>query len=543
MNNIFRLTVFALVDIISSCSLPTVKLGEITDYYSNEKSESYLNLTVNFDKEELDSYFNKLFAAIRENSSYAYQDSEFVTNFNNMMSTFYKLIDSITINRTKYYDSGEASYKTAYHDSYDLYLETLSTYHDLLDAANHSNYKEVLFSGMSDKEIQDLIDSYETSEEEKQYTLTLEDYSNEANEIYKDYYFESEYEDKMFDLLVKYMKTANEYATYLGESYLEHVYKEDYDRNYTTQDAYNFYASVKSELVPAATLFSSKFEAMALNSSEKKYMNLLDSYNFRYYETDILPALENYVYSIEPLSNAYKNLWSDKGIYCFSNSNDSLGTAYTSYLRSKKQPILFFSKKYQDAFTFVHEFGHYTNAYCTKGGHDPMDISEIDSQANELLFASYLLENYEELGMSSNIVSYINVSQLNSQLRSIINCAYVSEMEQIAYSYDLSDKACFFRKIDEISSSYGSSVLKKYWWAPVLCSFGYYISYATSSIGALQFYINSRSDFSSAANKYSKFVQRKGTGDTIDEVTTSVGLLQIYSEEAVKYVAEYVKKQ
>ena len=121
---------------------------------------------------------------------------------------------------------------------------------------------------------------------------------------------------------------------------------------------------------------------------------------------------------------------------------------------------------------------------------------------------------------------------------------YKSLIKGIKYEATiLAQTAAFiYRKIDDISSTYGDAVNKKYWWAPVLTSFGYYISYATSSIGALQFYINSRSDFSSAVNKYSKFVQRSGGGETIDEITSSVGLLTIYSEEAVQYVAEYAKK-
>lgn len=542
MNSFFKITVFALVDIISSCSLPSVKLGEITDFYSNEKSTAFNNFNTKVDVDKINSYFDTLFDIVAKNSSYASTDMTFVNNFNDLIGSFYKVMDGITINRTKYFDTADGEYKKAYLNYYDTYFEILNKYHDLLEACYHSNYREPLFGNMSNQEIEEMIASYKTGEEEKQYTLALEEFSNDAEEIYSKDYQSSNYEDEMFELLVKYIGTAKDYASYLNVDYLNYIYKTDYDRNYTTKEALSFYEAIKTELVPAANTYKTKLDNIKLNSSEQKFINLLETYNFRYYQTDILPAIEDYVYSIEPLSKAYRNLWSNNGIYCFSNNDDSLGTAFTSYMRTKDQPILFFSKNYQEAYTFLHEFGHYTSYYCSEGARFPMDISEMDSQGNELIFTSYLQDNYEKYEISQNVVDYLGCSKVYSQLTSIVNCAYVSEMEQIAYNYDLNDKDGFFRKINEVCNSYGTIARKKYWWAPALCNFGYYISYATSSIGALQFYISSRSDYESAVNKYSKFIKRTNSSWTIDEITDSVGLLQIYSEDAVKYIAEYLKK-
>ena len=545
MNNIFRITAFAIVDIISSCStMPAVKVGQITDRYSNERSAAYESLTPSVNEEKINSTLEELFAIIKENSPYASTNTTFVTKFNSFMSYFSDLIDGITIYRTRYYDTGENENRTKYTDCIDLYYSLIQNYHDLLDAAYKSNYRTVLFGDMSDEEIQDIIDSYESNEETKQYTLKLEEYSNDAEEIYRQSYKESNYVDSMYELLVKYMETAHAYGDYLGDNYLDYVYDNTYDRNYTTKDMHDFYSAVKNDLVPAATVYKAKIDSINLSSSDKKFITMLDSYNFRYYELDILPEIEEYVYSIDPLSTAYKNLWSNKGLYCFSNSENSLGSAFTTNIRSKSQPIMFFSRNYQDTFTFIHEFGHYANFYTTSGVHYPMDISEIDSQGNEMLFASFLLENYEKFEFSQELIEYINATKVYSQLNSIINCSFVSEMEETAYNYEnLSDKNAFLRKIDDVCDSYGGLAYKKYWWAPVLTNFGYYISYATSSIGALQLYVNSRNNYDDAVKSYIKFIRRACDTSTIDTITDAVGLLQIYGKDAVKYIADYIKKQ
>lgn len=541
VSKVFKVTVFALIDVISSCSLPKVNLGEITTYYSNEISASFQSLSDDVDFENIQSELDSLFLTIAENSQYAYQDQNFVRAFNSFMSDFKGIIDALYVSRTKYYADSSQDLKAKYYDIYDFYFTLLGQYHDLLENAYHSNYKEVVFGDMDDAEIQSVIDSYETTEESKEYQLTLDTYSNEAHEIYNTSYKDSDYEDKMYDLLVKYMKTAKDYASYLNEDYLNYVYKNTYDRNYLARDVSDFFDAVKTKLVPVVRNYKNKVDSISLNAQEQRKINYITKYNFRYYEIGMLKPLENYVYSTTVLSNAYKNLWSDKGLYYYSDSDDSLGTAYTAYIRSKNQPMLFFSKNYQDLFTFIHEFGHYTSFYCNSGDRSPMDISEIDSQANELLFASYLVENKADLDFTSNTIDYLEKSKVYEQLSNVAVCSYVAEMESIAYNYDLSDKDGFFRKINEIYNKYEGIGNKKYWWAPVLTSFGYYISYATSSVGALQIYINSKADFSNGMSQYANFLRKSSSLTTIDDYTNGAGLLKIYSSDAIDYIADYFR--
>ena len=63
---------------------------------------------------------------------------------------------------------------------------------------------------------------------------------------------------------------------------------------------------------------------------------------------------------------AYNNAFK-YGYYCFSDNNNSMGTAYEWNLNGMNDAVLFFSSNYQDVLSVVHEFGHYYSCVQNSG--------------------------------------------------------------------------------------------------------------------------------------------------------------------------------
>ena len=60
--------------------------------------------------------------------------------------------------------------------------------------------------------------------------------------------------------------------------------------------------------------------------------------------------------------------------------------------------------------------------------------------------------------------------------------------------------------INTIMNKYDGMVYSAYWATPIVSSTGYYISYATSGVGALGAYIKAEENFNSAKESYFKLV-------------------------------------
>ena len=166
---------------------------------------------------------------------------------------------------------------------------------------------------------------------------------------------------------------------------------------------------------------------------------------------------------------------------------------------------------FYDFSALVHEFGHYNNFYWTPmewdGTTKNVDISEVHSQALELLFFHYYPELFGEDARA------LQLYMMYQRLYTLVNALLIDSLEQYIYSaenltidginreYVRLRKE--YREIPADSSQESSSA-----WAGITHFFitpCYYISYSVSVAGAWDFWIESLSDFYGTVDKYLEF--------------------------------------
>ena len=213
--------------------------------------------------------------------------------------------------------------------------------------------------------------------------------------------------------------------------------------------------------------------------------------------------------------------------------------AYTTFMPTYDIPFIYIQEGggFYDVTTFIHEFGHFYSNYM--GGRETayqmsLDIKEICSQANELLFLPYYGKYYKP-DTYTGVVKYQMINALSSLIE---GCLY-DEFQQYVFSHDLKTVEEINEAFCEISRSYGMGddyyyVDLDYVWVDVLHNFEvpmYYISYATSIVPALQIMELSLTDRQKAIGVYndivtsdpelsfSQVVADAGLGDPFDAQT------------------------
>ena len=155
----------------------------------------------------------------------------------------------------------------------------------------------------------------------------------------------------------------------------------------------------------------------------------------------------------------------------------------------------------------AHEFGHYYAAMCNNGMGGSYDLSETQSQGNELLFLSYIENN---CNYTSVVTDAIRSYMLYNTLMTITISTIVNEFEYRVYSntYTKDEYDTLFIEIcDEII---GYDVLaslisinpEDYWKMVAIDNAGYYISYAISAVSALELYCNAEKSLNDAIDDY-----------------------------------------
>ena len=534
MRKMKKIMILLILPFMSACTLFNYSLSTIQEFYSNEQSYKFSHFRTPTNIDETINNGNELIDFIKQDTN---ETNKFILGVNKFFKSFTLVIDAIYITRTNYYATSNQEYRSEYFNLYDAYQTLNEIRYNILLESSKTNYKDIVFSDMTDEEINDILSRLYTNEDIANISSAMEEISSNAEEVYNQHYQSQEYESLMYDLLVEYKDLVSQYNELKNiDDYLSYSYENTYSRDYTPEHILPFYEAVKTNLVPVVNNYDIG-DINVLSQEDRTYLNNFEKVNFRNYSLNVIPSIESYIDLVKPLRSAYNRLWSS-GYYCFSDSDSSLGTAYTASLAYASEPILYFSKYYQNVFTFIHEFGHYTDAYYNGSDETAMDISEIHSQGNELLFASYL-EDHKSLPISDEALDCLIRSQLKQMMRAIFYGTYVSEVEQYVFYNDISNKEETINQIHEINSNYGGIMDAKYCWAPILGSPAYYISYATSSIGALELYINSREDYGKAVNQYIGLIDRDEDENSISSLMNKTGLKPINSSSAVNYIAEY----
>ena len=236
----------------------------------------------------------------------------------------------------------------------------------------------------------------------------------------------------------------------------------------------------------------------------------------------------------------YNALWRD-GYYVFTENPDSFSTAFVTTLYDNlfnvDAGVVYFSAGYQSIMNIIHEFGHY---YATTihplNNEVSYDVKETHSQGDEYTFLNYILTTRKDDAHFKEY-EYFADSKVYDDLFYLINEACIAEIEAFVFSQDNLDKRTLQEGIESIIGSYRGTADEIYWCYPSIAACGYYISYATSALESLQFYIM---DFEDAKKTYIDFVENP-TLDSVVECFTNAGLLSPFDENTFIELSQLYK--
>ena len=372
---------------------------------------------------------------------------------------------------------------------------------------------------------------------------------------------------KMFDLYSQFVAANNKIAKDAKyDNYMDYAYAVEYGREYKPSEVVAMQNYVRTYVGPIiAKVAAAYYSMMSYDEEEGYYMNFAtsESENFYYgmssdsvfgdtlqtydeFYEDIGQLLELFYDFTESQLKAYWKATNDGILMAngylsdyfkymtsttvgkkeinfskhaeelFKNGNYFVGSyeaAYTYYIPAQKLSLLYFGgEDYCNAFTFVHEFGHYYNGIYNGNANLSMDHDETQSQGDEMMLLAWLAQQTASNSKLTSGFNFLELEQLFNLLSTIIMSTAVDEFEQAAYaqSYNGKDLPTITATIDGKQKkvvdyqTLFDTILKTYWaditdylnteyWSYVVFdSAAYYISYAMSALPSLEIYVTAR---------------------------------------------------
>ena len=218
--------------------------------------------------------------------------------------------------------------------------------------------------------------------------------------------------------------------------------------------------------------------------------------------------------------------------------------AYTSYLDIYNAPFIFAStgESLSDYASLSHEFGHFVDAYYNYNSNTSLDLSEVSSQALELLMVS----KFEGI-LSDDDVDFLLLSEMESLLSTIIFQGFYSVFEHIAYDIPL-DKispetlnAAVVLAADKVglNSSYIDDI--EFVLIPHILLYPFYVqSYCTSAAVALEIYFTELENEGAGFEVYEKLVLREEDDLAFTQYIEKAGLASPFEKDRLKTLADKV---
>ena len=426
----------------------------------------------------------------------------------------------------------------------EYYNTTISRYYTLFKDIDNSNYKNDFWTWTEwdadyIQHVLDTADSYDL-DNRNAVDQIIEDYEDLLGKFSSKGPSEAQLLE-LFDLYSQLVVANNNIATTAGyNNYMEYAYDRVYERDYTPADVSAMRALVKQNIGPiladvahaykqwdynyqyrggwssrASQLYYSQYVGNWMWGNPGNYTNDAERLgmvlNSRQSIVDYFTFLSEGDTNVD-FYGAVENLFKTGNFFMGANTNI---TAYTWYVYSKDTPILVFGgdDKYQDAFTFIHEFGHYYQFVHNGLLSVPMDHDETQSQGNEMLFLAWLRANMPT-GVEEGF-EILELEQLLNMLGSIVLSTAVDEFEYLVYTgatefdgqpiptvdgSDLIDYATLYETILEAYwDGIGDWFNTSYWMYVTFDNAAYYISYAMSALPCLELYAKAGNDGLNAA--------------------------------------------
>jgi M3 family oligoendopeptidase len=336
------------------------------------------------------------------------------------------------------------------------------------------------------------------------------------------------------ELYLEYINVNKRIAEKAGyDDYNDYAYDYVYERDYTPEDSRSFYEYIKDNVCDMMhSLYNSltyeEYAGLIMASRGTGQIDMRKNY------------IEEHIKEISGEMNEAYHYLNDYSLITLTSGEGSQAGAYTTYFPYYDTPFIYLNETggYSDVFTFIHEFGHFYGNYV--GGVDAMlyqstDVSEIMSQADELLFMPKLYDFYNE-STADGIIKY----QMFNYLAVMVQGCLYDEFQQYLYANDVQTVDEINQVFAELSESYELgqdfyTLPLEYMWIDVMHNFEaplYYISYATSIIPALEIFEISNTDREEAIDIYNKVVHSDAKS-SFGEVLTDCGLKSPFLEDTI----------
>ncbi len=449
----------------------------------------------------------------------------------------------------------------------DYHTNVVAKFYTLSRPFYDSCYREFYYQGMSEEEINAfLFDSDAVSNPE--YTALKE--RNNAIETEFLALSELQQKAKIAEMYAEFAENNNKMAVLMGyENYLEYAYENVYGRDYTYQDAAELADLVKEYIAPVFAAVYKKWDTIAVSDQkdiDTYYSQVRDSF-FENINANTL--VNDYIDLLAFTTNPDKQIsFSDEFNKLMGDGNMFRGDydgAFVTTISGVNLPIAYFGPGYDNAFTIVHEFGHFMNeiysADIAEENYEfsqSYDLLEMHSQGDELLYLAYLKEN---AGFTEVALNLVETYTLVNMLYIVMAGMTIDAFEQAIYlnQYDglnadviMADGKITADEYDflytSICTDFGAvDVIDGYWqYGMTITSACYYVSYSVSALSVLQLYEMANTDgFDVAKDAYLKLFTYVDENPemTMEEILAYAGMLSFKDEQLYIALNEYMLKK
>ena len=345
-------------------------------------------------------------------------------------------------------------------------------------------------------------------------------------------YYET-YSVPLADVYIELMRVRGEMAEAMGFDGVEAMeFDFGFDRDYSPSDAAVFVSDVKTHLVPIYRWAEDEGVSYSVNYSSLNSDELFDD----------MRSVAGQIGGSCAEAFAFMSRY---GLYDIAPSPYKADTSFQTYLDDYESPFIFLNPNgtTSDLLTFVHEFGHFTDAYVNFDAAESIDLAETFSQSLEFLSLSHM-----DQVLSDREIRQLRHAKMYDALDTFIQQCAFADFESKAHAIGPdaldADKLCELalqsaRDFGFCSEGFESYI--QYYWMDIthLYEYPFYvISYPVSLAVSMEIYGLELEESGKGLEKYFEIMPRDY--DTFMETVRAGGLDSPFAKGSMAAIADMI---